>query len=323
MDLRIRQLRCFAILAETLDYKTASASLRIPQSTVQFQIRGLEESFATQLFVRQEKKLALTDAGRTLLRATGRILAAVGELQDQMLNTTPSLHLNLCCSQAGQVSLLSALLYQLSEEHPELLTDVQTLMPDDRIQALLTGKIDLLMMVPPTRAPGVVFQHLVSERQCAIVPDTPRYRSMNSISIYEFARNPILLAREGECTYARRFTLAHLERFGIEAQTLDVPIHRSTLLAMVAAGRGVSFGVPMPLDGLQPRVLTLPFEEDLPKFPMGMAWRAHDTSEALTIARNALVDLTYDANMFTATEFPLYAQLPAVAEREFARRQAC
>ncbi|HEX6000887.1 MAG TPA: transcriptional regulator GcvA [Hyphomicrobiaceae bacterium] len=70
-------IRGFEAAARTLSFTKAADELSLTQSAISRQIRALEESLGVPLFERRPRSLALTEAGRTLLRTVGEVLASL------------------------------------------------------------------------------------------------------------------------------------------------------------------------------------------------------------------------------------------------------
>jgi DNA-binding transcriptional LysR family regulator len=288
MDFRIRQLQCFLTLAEKLNYGRAARAQFMSQPTLSFQIKSLEESFGARLFDRNSRGVTLTTAGHFLAHSARRILAEVEDAHRNISGTDAQTALRVCCSQAGQIEILPRLVRYLAEIQPEPRLDIQYTVPEERIEALVNRKLDVLMLVAPVRAAGVTYQILRKEPSIAVVPDIPRYRGRRSISIHELAANPLLVAREQECSYAKHFTVDILQRFQLSPEMIESSINLNFRLAMVAAGKGSYIGSAVLLGLKYPGVLFLPFEEAMPQITLGVAWRTHDSSAQLKVFIDAL-----------------------------------
>ncbi|MBT5107670.1 MAG: transcriptional regulator GcvA [Rhodospirillaceae bacterium] len=79
-------LRAFESAARHLNLRAAAEELNVTPSAISHQIRGIEAALGVSLFRRANKRLALTDDGRSLLpglsEGFGRIASAVGNLRD-------------------------------------------------------------------------------------------------------------------------------------------------------------------------------------------------------------------------------------------------
>ena len=259
------------------------------QPTLSFQIKSLEEDFGARLFDRSHKGVQLTSAGHQLALSARRILAEVESVHREISGIALRVPLRVCCSQAGQFEILPKVIRALNESDPDLRFEVEPMIPEERVQALISGKLDVLMMVAPVQAPNVTFQVLRRESLIAVVPDTPLYRERTSISVHELAAVPFLVSNERECSYCKKFHLAVMRRFHLSPEIVEGPVNLTFQFAMIAAGRGFTIASESLLGLRFPGVLFLPFVETMPRTKLGVAWRTKDTSASLQIFHEALV----------------------------------
>jgi len=80
----LHQLRIFLTVAQSSTLTRASKQLGLAQPSLSKQLAGLEESVGTRLFDRGHNRLALTDAGRVLLRHAQNVLREIDEAEAEL-----------------------------------------------------------------------------------------------------------------------------------------------------------------------------------------------------------------------------------------------
>ena len=79
-----RRLQIFHAVARHLSFTKAADALFMTQPAVTFQIKQLEEQYATRLFERRHGSIALTPAGELAYEYAGRILALNDEMDQRL-----------------------------------------------------------------------------------------------------------------------------------------------------------------------------------------------------------------------------------------------
>lgn len=82
--MELHHIRYFVAIAEELNFTKAAQKLFVTQSALSQQIAALEKEFGVKLFVRSQKGLQLSEAGRTFYRDAKQILSLTDRSIDRM-----------------------------------------------------------------------------------------------------------------------------------------------------------------------------------------------------------------------------------------------
>ena len=80
--MNLRQLAHFVAVAQTSNFTRAATRVHLTQSSLSSSIRALEGELGSDLFVRSTRRVELTEAGRALLPAAQRAIAAAQDGRD-------------------------------------------------------------------------------------------------------------------------------------------------------------------------------------------------------------------------------------------------
>jgi DNA-binding transcriptional LysR family regulator len=278
-------------LAETLNYAQAARQLFTAQPRISAHIMSLEDVFGTKLFNRNRRGVSLTPAGARLVVTARQLLQSVESMKKDMKEASLSLPLRVCFSQVARYRILPSLMRGMSQLYPGISIEFVTMVPEKRMDALLSGLVDALVMVPASSHPNTVFYPMGRDRLMALVPDQPPFSFMQSISIYVFAKEQLLRVNEQECAHCTQSILAVLKSFGLEpAGLVEGPIDHYAQMAVVAGGSAVAL-TSETTSGLHfPGVRRLPFKEDINGMELGILVRREELSESLQSMLNLLLE---------------------------------
>lgn len=170
--LNYHHLLYFWTVARTGGVSAASAELRLAQPTISGQLRLLETQLGEKLFVRNGRRLELTEMGRVVYRYADEIFTIGRELLDAVRGRPTGRPLRLAVGIADQVPKLIA--YRLIEPALKLAEPVRLVCREDKTERLLADlamhELDVVITDAPMQSGFKVraFSHLLGECGLAV-----------------------------------------------------------------------------------------------------------------------------------------------------------
>ena len=197
-DLETRELRYFSAVARELHFGRAAESLGMAQPPLSRAIRQLELRLGVQLFERDRRGVALTEAGAVLQREAGTALDAVAAAARRTQRAGHPLRPLLLATKAGAShELLRELLDAVSAAPGVPPVEVVLCEVGEQAGLLRDGRADLALMHRPVDdLHGFDTEDLVVESQVAIVPASHPLALREQLTLAEISDVPDLpLAR--------------------------------------------------------------------------------------------------------------------------------
>lgn len=165
----IDRARTFLEIVHTGSFLKAAERLHVTQTTVSARIRTLEEALGRQLFVRTRNGAALTAAGREFERFA-QSFVQVWERARQQLTVPPGR--TSVVAVGGEMSLWNPLLLDwlvwMKTARPQIAIHAQVGIPDQLLEQLRTGVLDIAVLYAPKLMPGFKVE-LVEEEELVLV----------------------------------------------------------------------------------------------------------------------------------------------------------
>lgn len=270
-DLETRELRYFVTVAEELHFGRAADRLGIAQPPLSRAIRRLEHRLGVQLFDRDRRGVALTDAGRVLLREAGAALDAVAAAARRTRRAAdPARPLVLATKAGAAHELLQRLLDASAKEPGTPRIEVVLCEVGEQAGLLRDGRADVALMHRPfDDLAGFDTEDLHVEGQVAILPAGHPLASREQLRLADVSDVPGLpIARWP------RLDGTYPEGPGPEART------QSQLAQLVALGRALLV-IPASSRAWQwPEHVAVPVV-DAPDVTTVIAWPANSRSQAV------------------------------------------
>lgn len=238
--MEIHQLRYFCAIAATGSFTRAAQQEHLAQPSLSQQIRKLEDELGTRLFDRLGKSVRLTSFGEAFLPRAQSILRQVGDAKQEMEEMAGGERGKLVVGSIPTIApyFLPECLASFGKKYPQIRTSVVEDLTAELLDHVQNGTIDLAFMVLPVPGAQFVCQELLRERLYLVVPRQHRLASRPSAQLKQVEHDPFLLLKDGHCF--RENTLSACGRARLEPNVVFESGQFATILAMVAAGAGVS-----------------------------------------------------------------------------------
>lgn len=113
-------LRAFEAAARHMSFAKAADELNVTPAALSFQIKSLEEHLGQPLFIRLNRAVKLTEAGRTLAPGTTEGFDRLGAAWRAARRLQDSTTLNITAGPAFTAKWLAPRLYEFARAHPEI-----------------------------------------------------------------------------------------------------------------------------------------------------------------------------------------------------------
>ena len=165
----VDRARTFLEIVHSGSFLKAADRLHVSQTTVSARIRTLEDELGRQLFIRNRSGAQLTPAGREFERFAQSFVQIWERARHQL--TIPAGRTSVVAL-GGELSLWNPLLLDwlvwMKKEKPEIAIHAHVGVPDQLLEQLRTGVLDVAILYAPRMLPGFKVE-LVEEEQLVLV----------------------------------------------------------------------------------------------------------------------------------------------------------
>ena len=147
-----RLLKYFFTIAEEGTISQAPEVLHITQPTLSRQLKELEDELGTALFIRDNRTMLLTEAGRFLKSRAEEILSLTDQTMQEFEDRKKQLfsgHFTIGCVEADNSDTLSLMLEEFISDYPDVRFHIHSGTGDDINERLEKGLLDLAILIEP------------------------------------------------------------------------------------------------------------------------------------------------------------------------------
>lgn len=243
--MEIRHLRYFVAVAEELNFTRAAERLHIAQPPLSTQIKALEEELGAELFVRDKRRVFLTQAGQELLERARNILSATADARTAVRSAATGAlgRLSLAYTASAMFTeRLPAALRQFRAAHPQLELTLHEMASLDQFAALHERTLDVGILRKPDVLPpdGVTIEPWYHAPLVAAIPRTHALARRVGLRMADLRGEPLI-------TYPRDAgiglywpVLRLCANAGFRPQIVKEAREPSVMIGLVSAGVGIA-----------------------------------------------------------------------------------
>lgn len=239
--MELRLLRTFKAVADAGSFTQAASRIHLTQAAVSVHMRQLEEEVGAPLFLRVNKKLYLTEAGRALLGHAETIIRAHDDAKaDLAAIGGPSrgrLRLGVA-STAITAHPLPEILSEIKRKYALLDLSVVGGTSEMIIEQILAGSIDVGLVSLPVEASDVLTETLRSDRLVAAMSPQHKLARSRVITAEELSSEQLILGEKGGNT--RRLIDLFFEKNKLDPKIVMELQRTEAIIKMVELGFGVT-----------------------------------------------------------------------------------
>ena len=281
--MELRHLRYFVAVAEELHFHRAAERLHISQPPRSQQIRALEAELGVQLLERNRRAVALTAAGAVFLRDAREILSSVDAAAAEARSVARG--------QAGRLALgfvgsamhgaLPGVLRAHRRAYPRVELVLTELPTGGQLEALRAGRLDVGVLRPPVREPGLTLETIHVEPVVVALPQDHVLAGRTAVALADLVGEPfVLLARREAPGLFESLGQALADAGGVP-EVVQEAREMQTVVGLVAAGLGVSLVPASVGEDAHRGVAYRPVAGPAPLVELALAWRPEDRSPVL------------------------------------------
>jgi DNA-binding transcriptional LysR family regulator len=240
--MELRHLLYFKTVAEHLHFRNAAASLFISQPPLSRQIKELEEELGVKLFLRNNKRVLLTDAGKYFKDEVDALFARLEESK----NMARQIHL----AESGELKIgyissvyqphLAEVLKSLRQVFPHIKTSLYERPTIRQIEALEQGKLDVGILRAPVHSENLQVQTLFFDPFMVVIPSAgKKFDSYTELAGFIKDKPFIFFNKEYAPHYYDKL-VEICNRMGFKPDITHEVNNVHSILQLVEAGLGVS-----------------------------------------------------------------------------------
>ncbi|WP_243736919.1 LysR family transcriptional regulator [Cupriavidus sp. L7L] len=295
MNIEIRDLHCFVVVAEEESFSKAAIRLNVAQPALSLRIKELEQKLGTRLFDRTTRSVRLTNAGQVFYSEVKSILLNLSQavLATQSASRGESGILRIGYTKRASFFLLPAMLRRLSADLPSLRLEIRDPLTTGELYTLVRNRaLDLaLTYLREERDQLLQHEQLTESELVLVLPSVHPLSSSKVVDLKHLAGEQFVGYPALGGYYLRSVMDNICLDAGFRPSVIQESADTHALLYFVATGRYVSI-LPLEVKDLQVEgVIFRRIKTSRVIARHGVIWLKNNNNPSLPLALSMLHEL--------------------------------
>ena len=241
-QLEIRHLKYFLAVAEELHFRKAAERLFISQPGLSRQIKQMEEDLGIELFVRHNRKVALTKAGAYLKIEITRNLKNLDNIicHAKLINDGVAGNLKLGYVGSAMQHIIPDLLLKFRNHNPNTMFSLKEMDNQKQIEALISEDIDV-GFVRLDRVPNSIgIKPVLKENFCLVLPKNHPVNVDNFKGLRQLEHDAFILFDPNYSASYYEKVMRIFDDAGFTPEVTHNTIHAGSIYKLVGHNFGIS-----------------------------------------------------------------------------------
>ncbi len=241
-QLEIRHFEYFLALAENLHYRKAAEQLFISQSALSQQIRRLENILGKDLFIRTNRKVALSPAGVLFQKEALIITNQIEQSMErwQLVSDGGEGILRIGFVGSAMQHYLPKVLKIFTFKHPKIKLYLEDLSNKDQLEALEKNELDIGFVRSNDVSDRMNIKSILKENFSLVLPVNHHINEDNFKNMEQFSNEAFILFPNERSQMYYQQILGLCNDNGFSPQIAHRSIHAPTIFKLVESGLGIS-----------------------------------------------------------------------------------
>lgn len=234
------KLKAFVDLAHTLNFSRTAENLFTTQSSISKQINSLEKSLGITLFLRNNKHVKLSTAGKLVLPDAKKILAQEQELRQKVQQITKYEKETIKMAAIPTFATYSpfALVMKYMIHHPQIDFQLKEAETNQIASLLKSGQVDFAFARSLTNKPSFPAIKVETEKFALCVAQDDPLAKKEMIDLADIKNKPFIMLTKNSLLYEPALNLC--QEVGFKPNIIFTSERISSIMHMIRNHQGVS-----------------------------------------------------------------------------------